>query len=271
MIRSLWTAASGMKTQQMYVDSIANNLANVNTIGYKKEGMEFKSLFYETLRESAAPDENGNGTPVSLQVGHGVRAIANVKNFSQGSIETTNNPLDFSIDGNGFFSIQDSNGDTVYTKEGSFKISLMEDAIRLTTSDGYAVLNTEGEPIELENDFLSENLVVDTLGNLKYMTPEGAQDLGIQMGIVQFRNTPGLDAIGGSYYKKTGASGEALFEANEDDLVKSKVSQGSLEASNVQVVEEMVKMIVAQRAYELNSKAIQTSDDMLGLANNLKR
>ncbi|MBC7959644.1 MAG: flagellar hook-basal body protein [Vallitaleaceae bacterium] len=270
MLRSLWTAASGMKSQQMYVDSIANNLANVNTIGYKKESMEFKSLFYETLRASGV-DAQGNGSPVSLQVGHGVRAIANVKNFSQGSLESTNNPLDFSVEGDGFFSVQNANGDQVYTKGGAFKISLMEDSVRLTTSDGYSVLDTEGQPIEFASGLSVDNLKVNETGQMSIMTPNGVEDLGIQIGIVQFGNVAGLDAVGGSFFESTGVSGQPQFEAADDTLKKSKVAQGTLEASNVAVVDEMVKMIVAQRAYELNSKAIQTSDDMLGLANNLKR
>jgi len=270
MLRSLWTAASGMKTQQMYVDSISNNLANVNTVGFKKENMEFKSLLYATLRE-AGVDENGNGEPVSLQVGHGVRAVANVKSFTQGSLQQTGNPLDFAIDGEGFFVIQDINGEQIYTKDGSFKLSILEDTVRLTTADGYPVLNTDGEPIEFEGNFMPDKLVVDTMGQVGYMTDEGVEDLGMTMGIVQFRNAAGLDAIGGNYYKTTSASGEALFEVDDEELEQSKIMQRSLEASNVQVVDEMVKMIIAQRAYELSSKAIQTSDDMLGLANNLKR
>ena len=269
MIRSLWTAASGMKSQQLYVDSIAHNLANVNTVGYKKESMEFKSLLYETLRESG--NANGNGSPVSLQVGHGVRASSNVKNFTQGSIETTNNPLDFSIDGNGFFVIQGLNEEKLYSKDGAFKISIMEDAIRLTTSDGYAVLNSEGEPIEFDTTFTPSKLVISALGEIGYMTDEGVEDIGVTMGMAQFRNVAGLDAVGGNFYKATGASGEAILESEDDELKKSKIMQGTLESSNVAVVDEMVKMIVAQRAYELNSKAIQTSDDMLGMANNLKR
>ncbi|PKM52684.1 MAG: flagellar basal body rod protein FlgG [Firmicutes bacterium HGW-Firmicutes-7] len=270
MLRSLWTAASGMKSQQLYVDSIAHNLANVNTVGYKKESMEFKSLLYETLRASGV-DENGNGTPVSLQVGHGVRASANVKNFSQGSIETTNNPLDFSIDGDGFFVIQGLNEEQLYTKDGAFKLSIMEDGIRLTTSDGYAVLNSEGEPIEFDNTFMPDKLVISSQGEIGYMTEEGVEDLGTTVAVAQFRNVAGLDAVGGNFYKATGASGQAILEAEDDELKKSNIMQGTLESSNVQVVDEMVKMIIAQRAYELNSKAIQTSDDMLGMANNLKR
>lgn len=270
MIRALWTAASGMKSQQMYVDSISNNLANVNTIGYKKESMEFKSLFYETLRASGI-DENGNGSPVSLQVGHGARAVANVKNFTQGSLQTTNNPLDFFIEGDGFFRIRDLNENDMYTKSGAFKIAILDDVIRLVDSEGNSVIGADDEPIEFDNTFLPEKLVVNSLGDIGYMTEEGVEDLGINLGLVQFRNVAGLDAIGGSNYRATVASGEAILEVDDEEIPQSKIIQNALEASNVQVVDEMVKMIVAQRAYELNSKAIQTSDDMLGLANNLKR
>lgn len=270
MLRSLWTAASGMKSQQMYVDSIAHNLANVNTTGFKKESLEFKSLLYATLRESGT-DENGNGSPVSLQLGHGVRASANVKNFSQGSLQMTGNSLDFALEGDGFFAVQDLNGEPIYTKDGSFKLSVTEDATRLVTTDGYFVLNTDGEPVEFELNFNAEKLVVDNNGGLGYMNEEGVEDLGVSIGIVQFRNVAGLDSVGGNFYKTTTASGEALYEFDDEELKQSKLIQGALEASNVQVVDEMVKMIVAQRAYELSSKAIQTSDDMLGLANNLKR
>lgn len=270
MMRALWTAASGMKSQQLFVDSIANNLANVNTIGFKKGSIEFKSLYYETLKQSSI-NEQGVGTPVSLQVGHGVRAVANTKDFGQGNLETTNNPLDFSLEGNGFFMMEDMNGNTIYSKSGAFKVSLQEDASRLVTSDGYSVLNTDGEPIEFETNFMPELLTVNQLGELGYITPEGPVDLGIQVGLAQFRNPAGLDAIGGTYYKSTGASGVPLLEADDEGLPKTSLLQGTLESSNVQVVEEMVKMIIAQRAYELNSKAIQTSDDMLGIANGLKR
>lgn len=269
MLRAMWTAASGMKSQQMYIDSIANNLANVNTVGFKKESMEFKSLFYETLRSSSV-DEEGNGIPVSLQIGHGVRASANVKNFSAGNLDTTNNPLDFAITGDGFFVVQDLNGNNLYTKNGSFKLAVMQDGLRLVTSDGYSVLSSDGEPIEFEDGFLPSTLAVDSLGNMSIIRDDTVEDLGIRFELAQFRNPAGLDAVGGSYYKMTAASGEPLLES-EDELVLSTINQGTLEGSNVQVVEEMVKMIIAQRAYELNSKAIQTSDDMLGVANSLKR
>jgi flagellar basal-body rod protein FlgG len=269
-MRSLWTAASGMEAQQLYIDSIANNLANVNTSGYKKESLEFKSLLYETLSSSSV-DENGYGSPVSLQVGHGVRAAGNVRDFSQGSLEVTENPLDFAITGDGFFVANDLNGDPVYTKQGSFKISPFDDKILLVTTDGYPVLDSEGETIEFDETFSSNNLSVDALGNMTYADGDEIVDLDIQLGLVQFKNPAGLDAIGGSYYTTTIASGEAMYEADEDDLTASTISQGMTESSNVQVVEEMVNMIVAQRAYEMNSKAIQTADDMLSTINGLKR
>jgi len=271
MMRSLWSAASGMKSQQLYVDSISNNLANVNSTAYKKEDIEFKSLFYSMLRKGNI-DEEGNGSPVNLQVGHGVMPSANVKNFSTGNIEITENPLDFAINGSGFFIALDSNGNPTYTKTGSFKISVDGDTINLVTTDGYKILDVDGDPIEFDGSFLADNLFVDELGNLSYKNNEGEiEELDTQLAVVQFRNPAGLEATGGGYFKETSASGEALLEAEEDDLISSKVIQRALESSNVQIAEEMVKMIVAQRAYELNSKAIQTSDDMLGIANSLKR
>lgn len=271
MMRSLWTSASGMKTQQMYVDSIANNLANVNTAGFKKGTMEFKDLFYETLIESGV-DEKGYGSPVSLQVGHGVRAAASVKDFTQGSIERTENPLDFSIEGDGFFVLEGLNGEKHYSRQGGFKLSILDDELRLVASDGFPVLTTEDEPITFEGTFLAQKLSVDPQGNLSYINEnKEIVDLGMQIGIVQFKNPAGLDAIGGTYYKSTSASGEAIYEADNDELKKSSINQGTIEASNVKVVEEMVKMIVAQRAYELNSQGIKTADEMLGMANNLKR
>jgi len=270
-MRSLWTAASGMKSQQLYVDSIANNIANVNTAGFKKDVMEFRSLFYETL-SPAFIDENGVGKPVGVQIGHGVRTGANYKDFSQGSLDVTNNPLDFSLEGNGFFMVQDVNGDTMYTKAGAFKVSIQDDQLRLVTSDGYAVLSTDGEPIDFDSGFKASNLTIDSLGNMSYVNPDQTiTDLGYQIGIVQFKNPAGLSSIGGAFYKESSASGGPTFEANDATLSKTLTTQGTMEASNVQVVEEMVKMIVAQRAYEMNSKSIQTSDDMLALVNQLKR
>ena len=269
MMRSLWTAASGMKTQQVTVDTIANNLANVNTVGYKKERMEFKSLLYETIREAGSVDQGGS--PVNLQVGHGVFTAGSVKTFTQGNLERTEGPLDFAISGGGFFAIQNPDGDVQYTKDGSFKMSLYDGSLVLATVNGYPVLGTDGQPLTFENGTNPSNLSVDEFGNFTTVVDGEAVDLGVQMQMVQFNNVTGIKALGGGLYEETVASGEPLLESENPDLETSSLTQGMLESSNVQAVEEMVKMIIAQRAYELSSKAIQTSDDMLSTANNLKR
>lgn len=271
MIRSLYTAASGMKTQQMNVDTISNNLANVNTTGFKKERLEFKSLLYETL-ERAGTDVNGKGRPVNLQVGHGVKPVGTVRNYTGGIMQKTANPLDVAITGDGFFVIDDLAGGQVYTKDGSFKIALVEGQQMLITSDGRKVLDVNDEPIMLDSTIDIKKLGINADGTLSYV---GSDDEVIQLDerikIVQFRNVNGLEALGSNLYRTTAASGPAIAEAEDDELVMSQLIQGSLEGSNVQVVEEMVGLIVAQRAYEVSSKAIQASDEMLSQANNLKR
>lgn len=269
MMRSLWTAASGMKTQQLVVDTIANNLANVNTVGFKKERMEFKSLLYETLEAAGTVDQGGQ--PVNLQIGHGVRAAGSVKTYTQGNLERTENPLDFALAGGGFFAIQDTDGELRFSKDGAFKMSLNNGELTLTDVNGNAVIGSDGAPMVFEENTLPQNLSVDAQGNFFYTSGGATFDLGVQFQIVQFRNISGLKAVGNGLMEQTAASGPPLAEIDNQDLDPSTVNQGTLESSNVQAVEEMVKMIIAQRAYELSSKAIQTSDDMLGLANGLKR
>lgn len=269
MMRSLWTAASGMKTQQLAVDIIANNLSNVNTYGFKKERVEFKSLLYETMHK--ASEGTNSSEPVNLQVGHGVRPAGTVKNFSQGNIERTENPLDFTISGNGFFAVQDSEGNISYSRDGAFKISVLDNQVMLTSVNGDKILNTEGEPLLLEGAPIVEKIKVDEQGIFTYDINGEVVELGQQIGLVQFKNTAGLEALGNGLFNQTVASGGPIPELGNEEMDKSKIIQGTLESSNVQAIEEMVKMIVAQRAYELNSKSIQTSDDMLSMANSLKR
>ncbi len=269
MMRSLWTAASGMKTQQATVDSISNNLSNVNTIGFKKERLEFKSLLYETMRE--AGDVDNGGSPVNLQVGHGVKTAASVKSFTQGTFEMTEGSLDFALEGDGFFVVQDGNDNETYTRDGSFKMSLGNDGLMLSTSEGKPILDMNGDPIIFTDGLTADKVEVDQDGKLSIMEDGNKVDLGIQLQVVQFSNSRGLLSLGGAMYEATIASGEPMKEAENDDLESSVVYQGALEGSNVQAVEEMVKLIVAQRAYELSSKAIQTSDEMLSQANELKR
>ncbi len=271
MMRALWTAASGMTAQQLNVDTISNNLSNVNTTGYKKERVEFKSLLYETMAK-ASVDQRGAGRPVNLQVGHGVRPIATVKNYTTGNMEGTHNPLDVAIDGDGFFVVQGPGEEPVYTRDGSFKVSMVDGQAMIVTSDGYPILNEEDEPIMIPEYVNIANLLIADDGELSFVNSEGkTEELDIRFKIVQFTNRQGLEASGQNFVRPTSASGEPISEEDPSITKRSRLIQGFLESSNVQVVEEMVKLIIAQRAYEVNSKAIQTSDDMLGQANQLKR
>lgn len=265
-MRALWTAASGMMAQQLNVDMISNNLSNVNTTAFKKDRMEFKDLLYETMDRAYVLD--GNGKPVNLQVGHGTMPVASYKNFSKGNFEKTDNTLDFAIDGEAFFVVRGPKGNNVYTRDGSFKIGLSPDGNKITTAEGYPVLDQDGNEIILNIDVSKLNVEPD--GAMNYIDENGnTVDLGQRIGMVKFSNRAGLESIGGNFYASNSASGEPVLDEELGD--RSVLSQGFLESSNVQVVEEMVKLIVAQRAYEINSKAIQASDEMLGQANNLKR
>ncbi len=266
MMRALWTAASGMQSQQMTVDVISNNLANVNTTSYKKQRIEFKDLLYETMERARVMPEGGR--PVNLQVGHGTMAVATTRDFEKGSPEETGNPLDFYIDGDAFFMVEGPSGEINYTRDGSFKISLTDMGKMLTTSDGYPVLDEAGIPIIIDVDL--SDLNVSQNGELSYIDELGITvPTGQFIGMVYFENRNGLEALGRNLYKGTQAAGEPVLAL--DSTQTSIVMQNFLESSNVKTVEEMVKLIVAQRAYELSSKAIQSSDEMLGIANNLKR
>ncbi|MCR4436418.1 MAG: flagellar hook-basal body protein [Clostridiales bacterium] len=266
MMRALWTAGSGMTAQQFNVDVISNNLANVNTTGYKKERAEFKDLLYETLERAYML--NGDGKPVNLQVGLGTAVGATVKNFSPGSYEKTDNPLDFAIDGEGFFTVRGPAGNVVYTRDGSFKVSVTDEGKKLTTSDGYPVLDDQGNEILVDVEI--SRLNVSPEGDLSYVDTDGnAVPLGQRIGLVKFPNRYALESIGNNFFVENSATGAAVPDGEQG--VKSTIKQCFLESSNVQVVEEMVKMIVAQRAYEVNSKAIQSADEMLQMANNLRR
>lgn len=272
MMRALWTAASGMTSQQTNVDVISNNLANVNTIGYKTETAQFKTLLYQTT-QAVTTSANGETKPVGAQVGLGTRNSAITANFVQGAITTTNLNTDFAIDGKGFFAVMNDNGDTVYTRNGAFNWSLGNNGgVMLCTAEGYPVLDVDGAPIELGSEYVISKVTIDADGNVCYPDEtNNPQAIGIQIGLVQFSNPAGLEKSSNSTYLQTAASGEPIVEAYNDDVKRSVLKQSCLEASNVQVVDEMVNLIVAQRAYEMNSKAIQAADDMLGQANQLKR
>lgn len=267
MMRSLWTAASGMKAMQFSVDTISNNLANVSTTAYKKEKAEFEDILYVTMQRAYSAENNQR--PVNLQVGHGVVARATARDFSSGNFEQTGNLLDLAIEGDGFFAVRGVDGNIYYTRDGSFKVSMTEEGKMLATSKGFPVLDQDG--VEIYFDGLMENYVIQASGEITYRDPETGEYLptGQYIGIFKFDNPMGLEAMGGNLYRNNSATGEPIsnFDSEDPSLVRS----GFLESSNVQVVEEMVKLIVAQRAYELNSKAITTSDEMLQAANNLRR
>lgn len=281
MLRSLWTGASGMIAQQTNVDTISNNLANVNTVGYKKETVEFRSLLYQKL-QTETTDNNGDPKPVIGQVGSGVRTGAITSRFKQGNLNATENPTDLAIDGEGFFSVQMPGGETAYTRNGSLVFAIASGGLALTNSEGYPLLNTSGSPIVLSAETDISKLSIDVDGRLieEVQTKSTAADGTVrydtshkelaQLGIVQFNNPSGLEKISGSMYQETAASGEPRMEVEDDALKRSTIRSGYLEASNVQTVDEIVNLIVAQRAYEMNSKVITASDQMLQQANNLR-
>lgn len=264
-MRSMWTAATGMKAQQLNIDTISNNLANVNTTSYKGQRAEFKDLFYATMKKNNITDEEGR--PVNLQVGHGVMPVATKKDFRTGSFLETDNPLDVAIDGTGFFAVELPNGEVRYTRDGSFKLSIDGDEAMLVTSEGYIVLSEDEDEIVFDEGIRDIN--IDEFGYITSTDEDGETVEIARLKLVNFMNPEGLLSEGMNLYSETAASGEEIPVETEE--MKSKVVQGYLESSNVQVVDEMVKMITAQRAYEISSKTIQASDEMLQIINSLKR
>lgn len=271
MVRSLWTAATGMIAQQTNIDTIANNLANVNTNSYKTQVNEFKSLLYQTL-QTKTTTANGEQKPTSAQVGLGVRNSAITSVFKTGNMISSESETAFAIDGKGFFAVRGEDGNTYYTRNGNLKFTLATNGNMLATTDGLPVLDTNGQPIILGNNYILNRITVDKLGNLCYPDANNnPQLIGRRIGVFQFNNPNGLEKEGDSLYQQTVASGQPINEATNANVERSNILQGYLEGSNVQVVDEMVNMIVAQRAYELNSKAVTASDEMLQQANNLRR
>lgn len=271
MMRSLYTAATGMLAQQSNVDNISNNLANVNTVGYKQEKTEFKSLLYQTI-QTKTTSANGEEKPISAQVGLGTRVASNTSVYTQGALIATENDTDFAIVGDGFFAVRGADGETYYTRAGNFTWAVGANGLTLTNTEGYPVLGTNNQPIVLPAGVNTSSVMISEDGALGYVNANGAYvDLNQSIGLFQFNNPSGLEKVGDNLLAVTEASGAAMNEAANAALTPSKVRQGYLEGSNVQVADEMVNLIIAQRAYQLNSKAITTSDEMLEQANNLKR
>lgn len=272
MMRALWSAASGMIAQQTNVDTISNNIANVNTTGFRTEKAEFKTLLYQTL-QTKTTTANGEQKPIPAQVGLGTRVASITSDFSQGSLTASDSYTAFAIEGDGFFSVTGLNNEPYFTRNGDFHWALDgSGGMRLATSEGYAVRDVNGDPIIVSEDITASRVTVTTNGEIGYMDENNQLVmLGQTIGMWQFNNPAGLNNIAGTYFTESDASGGPLNENTTPNLVRSSMHQGYLESSNVQVADEMVNLIIAQRAYELNSKAIQTADTMMEQANNLKR
>ena len=254
MLRSLWIAKTGMEGQQTALDAISNNLANVGTNGYKRGGVVFEDLMYQNLRAAGAASSDQTQLPTGLQVGLGVRAAASTRNFTQGALQQTGNNLDLAINGSGFFQIQMPDGSTAYTRDGSFQTDANG---QLVTNAGYTVQPGITIPAGASNvSIANDGTITATVS-----TSATPQKLG-QLQLASFINPAGLSSKGGNLYAETAASGTPNAAA-PGASGHGTLQQGYVEGSNVNVVQELVSMIATQRAYELNSKAIQTSDQML--------
>ena len=262
MIRTLWIAATGMQAQTLNLDVISNNLANVTTSGFKKSRADFQDLLYETIKPAGATSAEGNEVPTGIQLGHGVKPAAVQKIFVQGDFQYSQNPLDIAIEGDGFFQITMPDGSVAYTRAGTFKIN--SDGT-IVTSDGYSM-----QPqIDVPADALSITIGNDGTVSVIRQGDTDSTEIG-NIELARFINPSGLYAMGKNLFIESSASGAPILGTPGLDGFGT-LAQGFLEMSNVKVVDEMVNMITAQRAYEANSKAIQTADEMLQIANNVKR
>lgn len=264
MIRAFHTSATGMQAQQVVLDNTAHNLANVNTTGYKASQVDFQDLIYSTLRQPGAEAVQGQPVPTGLQIGHGVRVAGNTRLYLQGALESTGNPLDMAIQGQGFFRISSpTGGPDRYTRDGAFRVNAQRE---LVTSDGYYL-----EPrLTLPADYISVEIGED--GRVS-VTTAGAPTTPTQVGqidLVRFPNPAGLNAEGRNLFTQSPASGDPLPATPGQDGA-GVLRSNSLERSNVEIVRELVSMIQAQRAYEFNTKAIKVADEMLSFTNDLVR
>ena len=262
MIRSLYTASTGMNAQDLNVSVIANNLANVNTVGFKRSRPEFQDLLYQNLRLVGTLSPNGQQVPTGAQLGLGTKTAAIQKVFLQGDFSQTQNPLDIAIQGKGFFQITQPDGTLAFTRAGSFKL---DNTGPLVTADGLALQPA----ITIPNNALT--ISIDTQGSVAVTQPGSpAPTIVGNIQLASFQNPAGLQSIGFNLYTHTDASGQPQI-GNPGAIDLGATQQGFLELSNVSVVEEMVNLIAAQRAYEVNSRTVQTADEMLQISNNMKR
>ena len=262
-MRALWSAASGMIGQQKHMDVVSHNIANVNTYGYKKVRTEFQDLIYQNLREAGAESGADSQYPTGLAIGLGTRVAATQRITTQGPLQTTDNPTDIGIQGEGYFRIELPDGTIGYTRDGTFKLDSNR---RMVTTDGYLI----ADGITIDETAPMDSIVIAGDGQVSCRPAGGEQQVVGQITLARFINPPGLTAMGKNLFLVSAASGDPI-EGNPGEDGAGTLTQGTLEMSNVQIVEEMVNMIVAQRAYESDAKAITTTDSMLEIANGLKR
>jgi flagellar basal-body rod protein FlgG len=261
-MRALYTAASGMNAQQANIDNVANNLANVNTVGFKKSRVDFEDLVYQQIKAPGTPTSQEANAAIGLESGLGTRAVATVRNFGVGNLRSTNSPLDMAVEGNGFFQIALPGGETGYTRAGGLHLN---GEGQVVTADGLAL-----EPqISIPSNALSITVSKDGIVSVALPGQPEPQQVGT-IELAMFQNAAGLQARGGNVFVATSASGDPITGVPGTDGMGT-IAQGFLEESNVSVVEEMVQMILGQRAYEANSRVIRAADEMLQQVNNLAR
>jgi flagellar basal-body rod protein FlgG len=260
MLRALYSAASGMQSQQINLDVISNNLANVNTTGFKMSKTQFQDLLYETTHAAGSQSGGGNQVPSSLQIGQGSMPVTTERLFTQGDLSQTGGNLDIAIKGPGFFEVQLPDGTLAFTRDGALK---NDSQGRIVTNDGYP-LQGGFQPVPAG----TTNITMTANGQVTYQSPGGSTSFQVQL--ARFNNPGGLDAMGHNLYKETSASGTPEIGTPTENGF-GELQQGYLELSNVSVVQEMVNLILAQRAYEVNSKAVQAADEMMQQSNNLQR
>jgi flagellar basal-body rod protein FlgG len=262
MIRALWTAGTGMNVHQANLDVVSNNIANVNTNGYKKSRADFQDLMYQTLRLQGVTSEGGNQIPVGIQIGHGAMLAAVQKVFLQGDYQMTGNELDVAIEGNGFFQITLPSGDKAYTRAGALK---RNSEGRIVTSDGYPL-----EPnMTIPQNTLTVSIEADGTVSAQVQGQTAPQQIGT-IELATFQNLAGLKAMGKSLFLETEASGTPVVGRPGENGMGTTL-QGYIEMSNVNVMQEMINLIIGQRAYEINTKAIQAADEMLQMAASIRR
>lgn len=266
MLRALYTSATGMKAQELLIDNTANNLANVNTHGFRKSHMDFADLVYTTMRQPGTAVSSQQVSPTGLQIGNGVRAVATTKNFTQGTMEQTGNPLDVAIEGDGFFQLQHPNGEFRYSRAGNFRVDGQSG--QLVNADGYILSPavTVNQGIDISKISIGSDGRVQGIQSGSDGDPV---DLG-QIQVVTFLNAAGLSSEGSNLFASTPASG-APVQGNAGDAGFGLIRQGLLETSNVEVVTELISLISAQRAYEINSRAIRAGDEMLSTSVDIVR